>query len=425
MRPSRDLTRGELLKAGAAGALGLYVAGCGGDGQEQQAPQTQQKPKGGGTRAVDVGDVGANPVVIGLVLGISGSNSPLAPSTIQATQLAVEEVNAAGGILDGRKIKLVLGDDGTDPRVSRQAWDSVLNQQRADAVIALETSASRNAGVPVAEKAGKPAIYTSLYEGSACSPILYVNAEVPNQQIDPEVTYLTRERDVKSFFLVGSDYVWPRTTFKIAKDLIAKAGAEVVGEEYAPIGTTDWSAVVSKIQNTSPDSVYFALAGGSDNVALMKQFRATGSEAIVVSPDIEENVLKALGEDGEGVVMAGAYFQVLDTSENKKFLAALKKRFGAKAAPQNLLSVPNYDALHQFALAMDKAKSTRPEAVLEALAEVTFTGPRGEIKMTRDRHATLPIYLAIGQADSTFKIIKDLGAIPPTNQCEPDPSLRV
>jgi urea transport system substrate-binding protein len=422
---NRRLTRSELLKAGAAGALGLYLAGCGEETAQQSQPKQQTTAKGGGTRAVNVGDVGSNPVVIGLVLGISGSNSPLAPSAIQATQLAVEEINGAGGILGGRKIKLVLGDDGTDPRVSRQAWDSVLNQQKADAIIALETSASRNAGVPVAERAKKPAIYTSLYEGAACSPILYVNAEVPNQQIDPEVTYLTKEKNVKSFFLVGSDYVWPRTTFKIAKDLIRKAGAEVVGEEYAPIGTTDWSSVVSKIQNASPDSVYFALAGGSDNVALMKQFRATGSDAIVVSPDIEENVLKALGEDGEGVIMAGAYFQVLDTPENKKFLAALDKRFGKKAAPQNLLSVPNYDAMHQYARAMDKAKSTTPEAVLEALSDVTFTGPRGEIKMTPDRHATLPIYLAEGQADATFKILKELGSIAPTDQCKPDPSSQV
>lgn len=418
MESKRELTRAKFLKSSAAGALGLYLAGCAGGGGE---PKKEGGAKPGAVKEVDVGDVGENPVVIALVLGISGSNSPLAPSTIQATQLAVEEVNAAGGILDGRRIKLVLGDDGTDPRVARQAWDSVINQQGADGVIALETSASRNAGVPVADRANTPAIYTSLYEGSACSPVLYVNAEVPNQQIDPEVTYLTKDRGVKSFFLVGSDYVWPRTTFKIAKDLIGKAGAEVLGEEYAPIGTTDWSAVVSKIQTADPDAVYFALAGGSDNVALMKQFRATGSKAIVVSPDIEENVLKALGEDGEGVIMAGAYFQVLDTPANKKFLSALDKRFGDKVAPQNLLSVPNYDALHQFALAMDKAGSTEPEAVLEAFTEVSFSGPRGEIKMSADRHATLPIYLAEGQADSTFKILKDLGSIKPTNQCQPDP----
>jgi branched-chain amino acid transport system substrate-binding protein len=362
----------------------------------------------------------ARPIVIGFVHGISGSNSTLAPSADQAAQLAVDEINAKGGVL-GRKVKLVLGDDATDPRVARQAWDSVIHQQHADVVIALETSASRNAGVPVAEKADVPAIYTSNYEGHACSPILYVNAEVPNQQIAPEVSYLTGERGVKTFFLVGSDYVWPHETFKVAKRLIKQARAKVVGEEYAPIGTTDWSAVVSKIQQTKPDAVYFALAGGSDNVALMKQYRATGAKGIVVSPDIEESVLKALGPDGEGVVMAGAYFQALDTPANNRFLADLKKKFGSKTAPQNLLSVTNYDAVYQYAAAVARAKTTATEPVLRALSKVSFTGPRGLVKMTRDRHAALPIYIGIGQKDESFKIIKKLGIVAPSRQCNPYP----
>jgi urea transport system substrate-binding protein len=362
----------------------------------------------------------AGPIVIGFVHGISGSNSPLAPSADQAAELAVDEINAKGGVM-GRKLKLVLGDDATDPRVARQAWDSVIHQQHADVVIALETSASRNAGVPVAEKANVPAIYTSLYEGRACSPILYVNAEVPNQQIAPEVSYLTKSRGVKSFFLVGSDYVWPRETFKVAKGLIKQAGAKVVGEEYAPIGTTDWSAVVSKIQQSKPDAVYFALAGGSDNVALMKQYRATGAKGIVVSPDIEESVLKALGPDGEGVVMAGAYFQVLDTPANKKFLADLKKKYGGKTAPQNLLSVTNYDAVYLYAAAVAKAKSTATAPVLKALSQVSFNGPRGLVHMTKDRHAALPIYIGIGQKDQSFKIIKKLGVVTPSQQCNPAP----
>jgi urea transport system substrate-binding protein len=413
---SRTARLSRMLVTASAMALALGVLGCSGGGNDGAA-----NPPGGASAAGDQ-DLGKNPIVIGLVLGISGPNSPLAPSTIQATELAVSEINAGGGVL-GRKIKLVLGDDGTDPQVARKAWNSVINQQHADAVIASETSAGRNAGVPVAQKANVPAIYTALYEGRACNPILYANGEVPNQQIEPQIDYLTKERRARSFFLVGSDYVWPRTTFSIAKQLIAKAGGRTVGEQYAPIGTTDWQTVVSKIQAADPDVVYFAIAGGSDNVSLMKQLRASGSEAIVASPDIDESTLKAFGPAAEGVVMSAAYFQTLPGAKNEQYIGDLSARYGDKTAPQSLFSVPNYDAIHLLALAMEKAGSTEPHAVLKGLSEVTFDGPRGEIRMTGDRHATLPIYIGEGQADGDFKIVKSAGVVAPTRQCNPAPSM--
>jgi branched-chain amino acid transport system substrate-binding protein len=245
---------------------------------------------------------------------------------------------------------------------------------------------------------------------------------VPNQQISPEVDYLTHVKGVKKFFLVGSDYVFPRKSFAIAKPLIAKNGASVVGEEYAPIGTTDWSAVVAKMQQSQPDAVFAITVAGSDPVTLMKQLRAAGIEAPVASTVIEETGLKALGADGEGVLMAAAYFEVLNTPENKKFLAALKQRFG-KVEPQNLYSTPCYDAVHEYAKAFKDAGNTKARDVLEALAGVEVTGPRGRVTLNRDRHATMPIYLAEGQSDSTFKIIKSYGEVKPSQQCNPEPGL--
>src|SRR5262249_51398556 len=159
---------------------------------------------------------------IGLVQALSGPGSVLSPPVLQAAELAADEVNAAGGIL-GRKVRIENGDDGTDPRIAEQAWDSLINQRGAKFIITMETGAGREAGIPIAAKANIPAIYTSLYEGASCSPILFVNAEVPNQQIDPLVKYLSEKEGAKTWFLVGSDYLWPRKSFEIAKKVIETA----------------------------------------------------------------------------------------------------------------------------------------------------------------------------------------------------------
>jgi branched-chain amino acid transport system substrate-binding protein len=361
-------------------------------------------------------------VVIGVVQALSGPGSVLSPPVLQSAELAVDELNAAGGIL-GHKVRIENGDDGTDPRIAEQAWDSLINQRGAKFIISMETSAGREAGIPVAEKANVPAIYTSLYEGASCNPILYANAEVPNQQTDPLVKYLTEKEGAKTWFLVGSDYLWPHKSFEIAKKVIEAAGGEVVGEEYSPIGTTDWAAIVSKINRTQPSVVLLAIAGGADNVSIMKQKNASGSSAIVASLDIEEGALSALGQDGEGIYVPASYFSTLDTPENKKYTDALKAKFGDKMATPTFFGAPTYDAIHQFALAAEKAGTLDGSAVLKALSEISFTGPRGPVTMTPDRHASLPVYLGKARADGKFDIVQSLGVVEATKQCDPAPKL--
>ena len=362
----------------------------------------------------------AEEVVIGLVQALSGPGSVLSPPVLQGAELAVDEVNAAGGIL-GRKVRIENGDDGTDPRIAEQAWNSLINQRGANFIVSMETSAGREAGVPVAEKANIPAIYTSEYEGAACSPILFSNDAVPNQQSDPLVKYLTKNQHTETWFLVGSDYLWPHKSFEFAKKVIEAAGGKVVGEEYSPIGTTDWAAIVSKVRRSSPNVILLAIAGGADNVSFMKQKNASGSPAIVTSLDIEEGALAALGPDGEGIYVPASYFSTIDTPENKKYIAALRKKFGNKMATPTFFSAPTYDAVHEFALAAQKAGTLEAGPVLKALTEVSFTGPRGTVKLTNDRHASLPIYLAKARADATFEIIHSFGVIDASRQCNPEP----
>ncbi len=363
-------------------------------------------------------------VVIGVVQALSGPGSVLSPPVIQAAELAAEEVNAAGGIL-GKKLRLEFGDDGTDARIAERAWDSLINQKGADFIISMETAAGRDAGLTVALKSNTPVVYTSLAEGEVCHPVFYSNAEVPNQQTEPLVKHLSSKEGAKTWFLVGSDYLWPKKSFEFAKAAITAAGGEIVGEEYSPIGTTDWAPVVSKLRRAMPDAILLAIAGGADNVSFVKQKNASGSPAIVASLDIEEGVLTALGADGEGIYVPASYFSTIDTPENQKFIAALKAKFGDKFVTPTFFSAPTYDAVHQFALAATAAGGLESGSVLKALSEVSFTGARGEVKMTTDRHASLPIYLGKGRSDGTFDIVESFGSIDASQQCAEPPAFGV
>src|SRR3981189_2605329 len=151
----------------------------------------------------------ADPIRIGVPVGLSGANSVVAPSVVQSAELAVEEINAKGGVL-GRPLALDVADDGSGAAGAQKAFDALIFQKKVNVLISMETSAARNAGLPIVARGKTPFIYTSFYEGKSCSPYLYVNAWVPEQQVPPIVDHFNKEKKAKSYFLMGSDYAFGR-----------------------------------------------------------------------------------------------------------------------------------------------------------------------------------------------------------------------
>src|SRR5690606_30973364 len=143
----------------------------------------------------------ADPIRIGIPIGLSGANSVVAPSVVQSAELAAEEINAAGGIL-GRKIELIVADDGSGAAGAQRAFDSLVFQRKVDALIAMETSAARNAGLPIVTRGKTPYIYTAFYEGRSCNRYMYVNGWVPDQQVAPVVDHFMQSANAKTFFLI-------------------------------------------------------------------------------------------------------------------------------------------------------------------------------------------------------------------------------
>ncbi|SEE79475.1 amino acid/amide ABC transporter substrate-binding protein, HAAT family [Rhizobiales bacterium GAS191] len=356
------------------------------------------------------------PIKIGVPVGLSGANSVIAPAIVQASQLAVEEINAKGGIL-GRKLSLDVADDGSGADGAQKAFDSLIFQKKVDAVIATETSAARNAGLPIVARGKTPFIYASFYEGRSCSPYLYVDAWVPDQQVAPVVDYFMKEKGAKSFFLVGSDYAFGRGMLDFTREYIKKNGGQILGEEYQPMDATDWTAVVSKIRQANPDALVTSTAGGVPNVTLTKQLRAAGIKALYGNLAVDEGTAKSMGPDAEGIFISASYLTSIDSAENKAFLAAMQKKFGAELKTPNDLSVPQYEAVYLYKAAVEKAGGTDVKAVLEALPAVSFTGPRGTIRMSVQHHAPLTMYLGRVKADGSVDVIKSFANVDPGAQC--------
>ncbi|HLI11703.1 MAG TPA: substrate-binding protein [Alphaproteobacteria bacterium] len=366
--------------------------------------------------AIASGALAAEPIRIGVPVGLSGANSVVAPSVVQSAELAVDEINAKGGVL-GRKLVLDVADDGSGAAGAQKAFDSLVFQKKVNALISMETSAARNAGLPIVARGKVPFIYTSFYEGHSCSPYLYVNAWVPDQQVAPIVDYFMDKKGAKTFFLVGSDYAFGRGMLKFTREYIQKRGGKILGEEYEPMDATDWTAVISKIRAANPDALITSTAGGAPNVTLTKQLRAAGIKALYGNLAVDEGTAKSMGPDAEGIYISASYFTNLDNPKNKEFLAAMKKKFGANLKTPNDLSVPEYEGIYLYKAAVEKAGTTKPEAVLKALPEVSFDGPRGVVQMSKEHHAPLTMYLGQVQADGSVKVLESFKNVNPGNQC--------
>jgi branched-chain amino acid transport system substrate-binding protein len=361
-------------------------------------------------------DAEDRPIVLGIPVGLSGANSITAPSVIQAMDLAISEINDAGGLL-GKKLALEIADDGSSAAGAQKAYDSLVFQKKVDAIISSETTAARNAGLPIITRGKIPYIYTSFYEGRSCNKYQHINGWVPEQMVSLMVDYFMKDRGAKSFFLVGNDYAFGRGLLGDTNKYITKKGGTVIGEEYNPIDANDWTAIVSKIRATNPDAIITSTAAGAPNVTFTKQLRSAGITAKYGNYALDEGTAKTLGPDAEGIYLGGTYYTGIKSEKNAQFLKALNDKFGAKTKTPSELSVPQYDAIHLYALAVKKAGTTDTDAVVKALSEVTFDGPRGRVQMSKQRHAPLTMYLAQVNAQGDTTIIKSEPDVDPGEQC--------
>ncbi len=354
-------------------------------------------------------------VKIGVLVPDSGPGGLFGPSTRNSATLAANRINAAGGI-DGEPVELVFADVGVSPAEAIQSALRLWKGQGVAAFVGMHDSAVREALV-VQIGGSVPYVYTPVYEGNACSPGLYVTGETPSQQLAPVIPFLTERENVSSWYLIGHDYNWPRDTNALAKGYIAKAGGEVVGEEYLPFSVTEFDSSLQRIRESGADAVLITLVGGG-SVGFNIAFAGFGLDerAIRLGTLIEENTLAGIGADNANRLFASAgYFASIETEAAEAFATAYAEEFGEDAPVLNTLGQSAYDGLTLLAELANRAGGL-DVAAIEAVAEgTTFESPRGAGTLT-GRHVAQTIYLADGSGGA-FDIIASFDGVASSEGC--------
>jgi len=327
------------------------------------------------------------PIKVGILHSRTGTMAISEKSVIDATLFAIEELNANGGVL-GRKVEAIVEDGASDPATFARKAEKLISQDKVATLFGCWTSASRKMVKPVVERHNHLLFYPVQYEGLEESPnIVYVGA-APNQQIIPAMKWSCAFLKKMRLFIVGSDYVFPRAASAIMRDQATALGAEIVGEEYVPMASTDMSAAVKKIQERKPDMILNTINGDS-NVAFFRSLRKAGLTAAVMpimSFSISEEELSSLGpKEVQGNYAAWNYFQSIDLPENQDFVARFRARFG----PERVLSDPMeaaYVGVHLWAQAVAAAGSDDVSAIRGAIHEQSFQAPEGKVTIDPQNH---------------------------------------
>lgn len=354
-------------------------------------------------------------IKVGVLHSLSGTMAISEDTVKNATQLAIDEINTAGGVL-GKKIAAVIEDGASDPAIFAQKASKLIENDGVVTVFGGWTSASRKAMLPVFEKTGNLLWYPVQFEGNECSPNIMYSGAQPNQQALPAYAW-AKEKGFKSMFLVGSDYVYPRTANLILKKHIEADKLALAGEEYQPLGGTEFSGVIGKIKAAKPDIIFNTLNGDS-NVAFFKQMAAAGLTPKVIpimSFSIGEQEAQAMGPSlVEGSYAGWNYFQSIDNPANAKFIAAYKAKFGADKVVTDPM-VHGYVDVYIWKAAVEKAGSTDPAKVRAAAVTLDpVETPLGLVRFLPNNSMVQTAY--IGQADAAgqFTVLwTSKGAIDP------------
>jgi urea transport system substrate-binding protein len=354
------------------------------------------------------GAQGEKTIKVGVLHSLSGTMSISEVAVKDATLLAIEEINAAGGLL-GTKIVPVVEDGASDWPTFAEKAEKLIQRDKVDVVFGCWTSASRKAVLPVFEELNHLLFYPVQYEGLEASPNIIYTGAAPNQQIMPAVTWLLQQGK-KKYFLLGSDYVFPRTANKIIKNQLAAEGGETIAEEYTPLGHTDYTTIVARIAELKPDAILNTLNGDS-NVAFFKQLKAAGitaAQAPVMSFSVAEEELVGIGTDNmEGHYAAWNYFMSMSTPENTSWIQRYKAKYGAARMTDDPIEA-GYFGVYLWAEGVKKAGSFDVAKVREALKGVTYQAPEGLVTIEPKNNHTHKIVqigkaLPSGQFDIVWK----------------------
>lgn len=320
-------------------------------------------------------------VRIGLLVPFSGTDAIWGPSCQYSAVLAAAHVNATGGLL-GKEIELFAADAGGPPDLVMPRVADLVERHNVDALVGVHLS---NVRVAIRNHFSHriPYVFAPQYEGGEGSLGVATIGETPREQYGDAVRWMIQNMGAKRWFLLGNDYVWPRLTHKVLKELIKDAGGDVVAESYLPLSCKDHSETLGEIARAKPDIVFQSLVG-ADSITFNREFAgASLSDRIIrLSGAIEENTLMGISEEcSQNLFCVSGYFNTLKTEGNRSFLCEYRKAFGDTAPIQGSLSQSCYESILALNALTKKASSLDPQKLMFVNKDFSYRGARGRVRV--------------------------------------------
>lgn len=363
----------------------------------------------------------AETIKVGILHSLSGTMAISETSLKDMALMTIDEINAKGGVL-GKKLEPVVVDPASNWPLFAEKGRQLLTQDKVAVTFGCWTSVSRKSVLPVYEELNGLLFYPVQYEGEELSPNVFYTGAAPNQQAIPAVEYLLSEEGgaAKRFFLLGTDYVYPRTTNKILRAfLISKGVAEKdVQEIYTPFGHSDYQTIVANIKKFAAGgkTAVVSTINGDSNVPFYKELANQGLKATdvpVVAFSVGEEELRGIDTKPlVGHLAAWNYFQSVENPVNTEFVKKWKAYAKAKGLPNADKAVTNdpmeatYVGIHMWAQAVEKAGTTDVDKVRQALYGQTFAAPSGyTLTMEKNHHLHKPVMIGEVQEDGQFSVV--------------------
>lgn len=351
----------------------------------------------------------ASPIRIGVLHSFSGTMAANERPLVDAVRLAVEEINAGGGLL-GRPVEMVFADGRSDDSVFAAEAERLIVSDKVSALFACWTSACRKAVKPVVEKHQHLMLYPLQHEGLEQSPAIFYTGSVPNQQIIPGTRWALDTLG-KRVYLLGSDYLFPRAANFMIRDLVKANHGIVLAERYRPLGAADFNAVIAEIRALQPDVVLNTVNGDSNTHFFRAMHEARLGTIPVMSFSVAEVGLQAIGADAfhPNHYATWSYFQSLPGEANRRFVAAYQQRFGADRVTNDPI-VATYVGVKLWAQAVRDIGTDAPKQVNRALLLQSTPAPSGIAAVDRGtRHMWKPVYIGKARTDGQFDVVWQSG----------------
>ena len=352
----------------------------------------------------------ADTVEVGVLFSQTGGLSIIEKSLADATLMAIEEINAKGGVL-GRTIKPIVEDGASDPKTYNEKASKLVIRDRVPTVFGSYTSASRKAVLPVFEKRRNLYFYPTYYEGFECSKNVVYTGAVPNQQLSNFIPWIMKNLGKKKFFIVGSNYIYPREMAKVCKILIEQNGGEWIADEYLELGHSEWGSMVKKIKDSGCDAVISNVVGDSV-VAFYREFKNQGlsHDSLPICATVTSEIeIAAMGaEFAVDSFTSFPYFQAIDTDANQAFVERYRKFVQDPKAVTHHALESSYFQVYLWAQALEKAGDPSPAAIREAVKGQEFAAPNGQVKVDAENlHTYLTPRIAQWDANGQGVIVDE------------------